>query len=54
MAPLAPLRPDAIQAEAIGFRGATTVLMPLSDLRGVLPLSVLEAGTGALAVEGES
>lgn len=28
---------DAIQAEAIGFRGATTVLMPLSDLRGVGP-----------------
>lgn len=28
---------EPIQAEAIGFRGATTVLMPLSDLRGIGP-----------------
>ena len=38
------------QAQAQAWPGNGGLV--LSDLRGVLPLSVLEAGTGALAVEG--
>lgn len=34
---------DEVQAEAIGFRGATTVLMPLSELHGVGPGAMVRA-----------